>query len=233
MSVSYTYQQLQNQIALELGYRTDLLNIPAGFTVALSPIAQAIQNAIAKHERERFYFNELTSINAFNTVTEQEFYTSAAFGGLGTMPHIDKLWILISGNRYTLNPRTEQYLSDTSVNPSVSGQPVDYALYGETLRLYPIPSGAYPITPEGTQRLAALVQPTDENAWTQDAGDLIKAEAKFDLYTHFLKNPAGALAMKNAIYGDPNDPTEIGLLDALQSETYQRTAVGKTRPSYF
>lgn len=233
MSVSYTYGSLQNQIAYELGNRTDLLSIPAGTNLALSPIQQAIQNAIAKWEREHFYFNEIEAINNFNTVVGQEFYTSAASALIGTSPHFDKVWVSISGNRYSLNPRTEQYLSDTSLNPSVQGQPIDYALYAETMRLYPIPDGAYPITFEGTRRFTTLVLPTDANVWTQDAGDLIKAEAKLDLYENILQENDRADRMRVLIHGNPQRAEDTGLLYALMSEGVQRTAVGKIRAMYY
>lgn len=232
MAVTYTYIGFQNQIAWELGQRTDLLTVPAGSNLILSPIQQAIQSAIAKWEREHFYFNEVEDINGFSTVQGQEFYTSADYAPIGTNIHLDKIWVLISSNRYSLNPRTEQYLSDTSLNPSVQGQPIDYALYARTLRLYPIPDGAYPVTFEGTKRFAMLSADTDTNVWLQDAADLIKAEAKLDLLTHTLKRADQAKIQKNAIYGDPDDPRDHGYLYALQSENVQRTP-GKMRANYF
>lgn len=236
MAVSYTYQGMQNQIAYELGQRTDLLSVPSGSNLTLSPIVQAIQTAIAKWEREHFYFNELSSLKsaaAFTTISGQEFYTSVNWPILGTSPHINKIWVLISGNRYTLNPRTEQYLDDTSVNPVVTGQPVDYSLFAETLRLYPIPNGAYTMSMEGTQRFATLVNAADTNAWLTDGADLIKAEAKLYIYKHILKNKALADEEKIAIYGDPAMPNDMGFLEALQNENFQRTAVGKMRAWYF
>lgn len=233
MSVSYNYQGLQNQIAYELGFRSDLLLVPAGTNLTLTPIQQAIQNAIAKWEREHFYFNEVTSVNTFNTVVGQEFYTSSSSAFLGTNPHLDKVWVFISGNRYSLNSRTEQYMSDTSLNPSVQGQPIDYSYYAETLRLYPIPDGAYPITLEGTKRFATLSAGGDSNVWTTDAADLIKAEAKMDLLENVLKQADLADRQKKLIYGDPMIPTDHGYLDALRSESIQRPAVGKMRAMYF
>lgn len=236
MAVSYTYQQMQNQLAYELGYRTDLLTVPSGINTALSPIQQAIQNAIARWEREHFYFNELSSRNplaGFTTQSGLEFYTSSQWAALATSPHIDKLWVLISGNRYTLNPRTEQYLSDTSVNPVVTGQPVDYSIFAETLRLYPIPNGAYPISAEGTLRFPTLVNASDQNAWLTDAADLIRATAKEDLFRNTIKNKDAADDQKKLIYGDPMVPGDQGYLDALLYETHQRPAVGKIRPFYF
>ena len=233
MPVSYNYGQLQAQIAYELGQRTDLLAIPSGSGLALSPIQQAIQNAIAKWEREHFYFNEVEALNVVSTVQAQEFYTSVTWAFITAQIHIDKIWVLVSNNRYSLNPRTEQYISDTSLNPSVQGQPIDYAYYAETIRLYPIPDGIYPITVEGTQKFSTLSNSGDSNSWTKDAADLIKAEAKFDLLTNVLKQTDLALTQKNLIYGDPMNPEEQGYIHALRSEGVQRPAILKARANYF
>lgn len=233
MPVNYNYSQLQSQIAYELGQRTDLLTIPSGSGLALSPIQQAIQNAIAKWEREHFYFNEIEAINSVSTVKGQEFYTSLTWAFINAQIHIDKIWVLVSNNRYSLNPRTEQYISDTSLNPSVQGQPIDYSYYAETIRLYPIPDGIYPITVEGTQKFSTLVNSTDSNSWTTEAADLIKAEAKCDILTNILKQPDLASYQKNLIYGDPSNMQDQGYITALRSEGVQRPAELKARANYF
>jgi hypothetical protein len=266
MSVSYTYGQLASQIAFELGGRTDLLTIPTGSNLALSPIQQAIQAAIAKWEREHFYFNEAGALQTVSTdkiiteggssiVTEageaivgetstggiivatlktavgQEFYDSTSWPNIDTIPHIDKIWVFISGNRYSLNPRTEQYLSDTSLNPSVQGQPIDYAYYAEAIRLYPIPDGVYPITIEGTHRFTTLSADTDSNVWTTDAADLIRAEALAYLWDNVIKQPDQADRQRAQIYG--RDPQDQGYIHALRSEGVQKPAVLKARAWYF
>lgn len=234
MAVSYTYQGFQNQIAYELGQRSDLLTVPSG--LALSPIQQAIQNAIAKWERSHFYFNELGENGepiCFNTVAGQEYYGASASSRISTGIHIDKIWVTISSNRYSLNPRTEQYLSDTSLNPAVRGQPIDYAYYAKALRFYPIPDGVYPITIEGTIRLATLTGNADTNEWLSDGADLVKAEAKEYLLRNVIKNSDLANEQKKAIYGDPMIPGDTGFFDALMKENVQRPAVGKIRGMYF
>lgn len=241
MPVTYTYGQLQSQIAYELGQRVDLLSVPvmsAGTALALSPIQQAIQNAIAKWEREHFYFDEVEVLNTVSaptiaTVQGQEFYTSSTWAFLTNQVRIDKIWVLISNNRYTLNPRQEQYLADTSVNPSNTGQPVDYSYYAKTIRLYPIPDGNYPISVEGTQKITTLVNASDTNFWTTEAADLIKAEAKYDILANTLKQDDLANDQIALIYGNPSVPTHVGYLDALRSENVQRIAATKVRPTFF
>lgn len=239
MSISANYQTLQQQIADELGDRQDLL-VPLGDSaLTLSPIQNAIQSAISKWEREPFYFSQTfvqtgaAGPYAFSTVVGQEFYSKTDYAPIGTFAKIRKVWVLIGNNRYTLNERTSQYLDETSVNPVTNGEPIDYAYAGLMLRLYPIPNGVYPIGMEAVQRFGGLVNPTDTNAWTQDAFDLIRAEAKMILAQEVLKNPELVTLMQRAIYGDPAQPRVRGYLDALKGESTRRTGRGRIRATYF
>ena len=236
MSISTTYLVLQQQIADELGDRTDLLSPLSDSSLTLSPIKNAIQSAIAMWEREPFYFNEYYGISAFDTVASQEFYTVTDLAAIATLPKIDKLHILVNNNRYTIYQRTWQYLEDISVNPSVvTSLPVDYAYFAEQIRLYPIPDGAYPITINANQRLTALSADGDANAWTQDGFDLIRAQAKLILAQEVLHDTDLAAEAKTAIYGDPRmfGQQNRGYLYALKAETARRTGQGRIRPSFF
>lgn len=218
-----TYGDMQTRIADELGGRADLA----------AQIQLAIQTAIARWAAERFYFNELRIANAFSTVQGQEFYGASDYAPLATIAHLDKVTVLVSGNRYTLAPRLAQYLEDVSVNPIVQGQPIDYAYYAEQLRLYPIPDNAYPVSLLGTTRFADLVNTGDSNPWTIDAEALIRCEAKMDLYENTLQQPDLGDRMRMLIHGDPSKPGHRGYLTALKAETTRRAAVGHMRPSYF
>lgn len=232
MAISATYLVLQQTIADELGDRQDLLVPLSDSALSLSPIKNAIQSAVAKWEREHFYFTENYEQNLFSTISGQEFYDTTATPMVATSPDILKLHILISANRYQMNKRTWQYLEDTSVNPAVTGNPVDWAYYAEQIRLYPIPNGAYPITVSGLERLAALADDDDSNVWTADAYDLIRSEAKLILAEETLMDDSLAGRCRAAIYGNPNNPREIGYLAALKAETARR-ARSKIRPSHF
>lgn len=218
-----TYGDMQARIADELGGRTDLA----------VQIQLAIQTAIAKWERERFYFNERRAANAFATAQGQEFYGAADYAPLATMAHLDKVTVLVNGNRYTLAPRLAQYLEDVSVSSTVQGQPIEYAYYAEQLRLYPIPDNAYPVNLLGTTRFAPLANAGDSNAWTLDGEALIRCEAKMDLYENTLQQSDLADRMRLLIHGDPSKPGHRGYHYALKAETARRAAVGRTRPSYF
>ena len=225
MAISNTYIQLQQQIAQEIGDRTQLL---AAGTGVFAPIKNAIQQAIAKWEREPFYFNEIYNSTSplFTTVLSQELYTTVDAPAIATAPYITDLCILISGSRYWLTKRTWPYLEDLAVSTTNTGQPVDWAYFAETIRLYPIPNGAYPVRSARTQRLAALSADADANVWTQDAYDLIRCEAKRILGQDILHDPDLVAAMNAEIHGTH------GYLYALRAESTRR-ARGRIVPSQF
>ena len=234
MPISTTYLLLCEQIADELGGRTDLLSTLFGSGLALSPIKNAVQSAIAKWEREPFYMNEVynSASPLFTTVAGQEFYTTAANAGIASAPKITALHILVNGNRWPLIVRTWQYLDEISNNPASQGQPDDWAYFAETIRLYPIPNGAYPVRASRLQKLAALANDGDSNIWTQDAADLIRSEAKQILALEVLHDAEMAQRMRVAIYGDPSNPRDTGYLGALKAESARR-AKSKIRPTDF
>ncbi len=243
MAINGTYGQMQYQIADELGDRQDLL-VPladeAGTPLTLGPIPAAIQSAIALWERERFYFNEiLVDFNGqglptspWYTVLGQEYYDSADYAGLATIAKFDKLWVLVNAQRYSLTPRTFEYMADTSVNPATTGYPVDYAYSGLKAKMYPIPDGNYPVGFLGTQRFSTLSLNTDANIWTQDAYDLIRCQAKSYVASETLHNAAIAAECERAIYGDSSRGIR-GYLSALKGETTRRRGGGSIKPSYF
>lgn len=244
MAIQSNYLTMQKQIADELGNKLSLLTPLADSGLALSPIQNAIQSAIAKWEREPFYFNRfridtpLTPVlGAPTTSPGQEFLgaTTApvAWPDMPTFAYIQKLWVLISSNRYTLNPRTPQYLDDISVNPAVVSQPVDYAYDTEQLRFYPIPDGTYPIGIWAIQRFAALEADADSNAWTNEAFDLIKSEAKLILGRDVLHDQELEQSAYRAIYGSPGVRGDRGYLFALKGETSRREGNSRIKPMHF
>lgn len=252
MTISGTYQQLQNQIADELGDRQDLLAPLADSSLSTSPIQNAIQSAIALWEREPFYFNEFYGL-WFTTVPGQEFYQTAGNPGYPSGPQTPSVPFISSmakiqfvhinptasdPNRYPLEPRTWQFLDAISVNSQVtSTYPADYAYFAEVVRLYPIPAQASPITVSGIQRFTNLSNPNDANVWTQDAYDLIRSQAKLILAQEVLFDDELVQRMKTAINGDPHTPfisiQNTGYLPALQRETFRRNAGARIRPTFF
>lgn len=238
MAISSNYITLQHQIADECGDNQALLSPLADSIGLASPIINAIQAAIAKWEREPFYFNDFRleplAGGPFNTVRGQEFYGAVDYAPLATLACIKSVRVLVGNNRYPLNERDSNYLNDISVNPVNTGQPVDYSYDAQQMRMYPIPNAAYPVGLTGTLRLSTLANDTDANAWTQDAFDLIRSEAKLILGRDVIYDENIAASAYRAIYGDPQFPEDRGFLYALKAETTRRHS-GRTRvrPTYF
>lgn len=237
---------MQKQIADELGDNQALLSPLSDSTLTLSPIQNAIQQAIAKWERERFYFNELliqtpldSSSNPWFTSNAQEYYGDSTSPQAWTNPnfstvaYIQKMWVLINSNRYEISLRTSPYLVGISVNPAVVGYPTDCSITAEMARFYPIPDGTYPIGIIGTKRFSNLVNDADSNVWTQDGYDLIRSEAKLQIARDVIYDAEAERSAKIAIYGDPEIPGDRGFLAALKGETTRRIGRGKVIPSYF
>lgn len=183
-----SFGAMQDRIADELD-RTDLT----------SQIQKAIQTAIDRYERKRFYFNEARSIT-FNTVDGQEFYTSADASDIPNLLMIDNVKLTISGSdKIDLEPRQYSELEYLSNNTTTDeGQPTAYAYYGKQLRLYPIPDAAYAVRISGVFPLADLSATADTNAWMTDAEALIRSRAKRELLTHVIRDAEGAAAMAQA-----------------------------------
>lgn len=231
MAISSDYITLQRQVADELGNRTDLLAPLPDSGLVLSPVQNAIQSAIAKWEREPFWFNELYSQGAFNTVAGQEFYTVADVPAFVTLTRIPSVRVTVNNNRYTLTARTWQYLEDIAANPQEqTSLPFDYAYFAQTMRIYPIPSEAVPVTLMANTRLDPLVNDGDANAWTEDGYDLIRSEAKLMLSRDVLQDDDMEQRAMRAIYGGNGTR---GYLADLKAESSRRTGQGHIRPSNF
>jgi len=185
-------------------------------------IATEIQSAIKRWQSERFYFNELRTIT-FNTVAAQEFYTSTDNPYIPNLLDIDSIITTASGSTYTLTPRSYAWMEDIFSTASITGQPTDYAYYGQQIRLYPTPDAVYPCRISSLVRLADLSGNTDSNAWTKaaDARDLIRFDAGRRICMlvrdYDLANTLMALRDESLV--------------RLRGETERRLGAGRAEPS--
>ncbi len=182
-------------------------------------ITKAVLAAIRYCERSTYYFNETRDVT-FSTVNGQEWYGAADNSNIPTLVHIAAVWSEDgTGDRDPLRRYTPEVMELLADNSASRGEPYAYTYFGQRLRIYPIP-GATPYTIRlqlGPYRLAPLVSDTDENAWLDEAFDMIKARAKYILAKDTLKDAAIAAEALN----DYNDQ-EL----ALKSETTSRNATG-------
>jgi hypothetical protein len=102
---------------------------------------------------------------------------------------------IVAGTVYELLPRSyEEIEALTSGSTAVdSGQPTFYAYFGQQISLFPIPdSSSYVFRVIGSKKLTELAAAGDTNAWTNDAEPMVRARAKWHLYTHVIKDAAQA-----------------------------------------
>jgi hypothetical protein len=165
-------------------------------------IDTAINDAILLWEATRFVFNERRYL--VNTVIGQEYYDMAAptlqtFAGgavpLGeTIIEIDSITSDLSNMPYEITPRTQQWMDRHQSSPaSYSGPPDSYAIYGDQIRLYPVPDAVYPINISAHARLGPnpVSADADTNAWFTEGEILIREQAKVLLFRFPLKDPNG------------------------------------------
>lgn len=168
-------------MATFLELKTDIATETDREALRDTTIANAVKAAIVKYEVERFWFNETNAYTLTLTPGQSSYVLSA-----GTMPElkefitIDFIEASIGGRKRRLDRITRSQMAyETEV--AHSGQPLDWSQTNDTIRIYPTPNIAYVITVTGHYRFQELVDGSS-NVWTTHAYDLIKNEAKFQLY---------------------------------------------------
>lgn len=205
-----TYLDLINRIADE-SLRPDMSG----------QIKLCVQEAIAHHEVERYWFNQFRD-RTFDTVPGREFYDGTDLSDIPDLLELDAVTITNGGARMILSSSSYGEIEAISVAVGTRGQPTRYAFWGQMLRLYPVPDAVYAVRLSGLFKLPALAADGDQNAWTNEAEDLIRHRAKSILYSQYLRDDANA-ARAAALEGAARD--------RLATSTARRLAGGEIRPS--
>ena len=206
-----TYGDLKARIADEI-VRTDLT----------TQIQNAILTSILEFDRERWYFNE----SAYNvsTVAGQRDYTST---NITNTLQIDAVKMtIVAGTVYDLQPRSYEEIEVLTAGTAVDqGQPTFYTYFNQQISLFPVPdSSSYVFRVMCAKKLTELAADTDSNAWTNDAEPMVRARAKWHLYTHVIKDAAQAAAQ--------ND-TFLQNYTALRALTTDRGTRGRLKATRF
>lgn len=182
-------------------------------------ILKAVQGAQRFCDGSEYYFNETRDVT-FVTVALQQWYGAAANANIPTLIRIQAAYYVdTSGNVILMRREEPEEIEILSGNGAAQGQPYAWTYFNQQIRLYPIPNAVYTVRLQlGPYRLTTLVSPTDNNAWLDEAYDMIKARAKYILYKNSLKD--ANLAMEAL-----NDWKEQD--DALTTETSKRSGSGR------
>ncbi len=211
-----TYATMQARIADELD-RADLT----------SEIQNAIQDAIGLFERKKFYFQNAPVAFTFSTVAHQEYYTGTDSSLIPLIAQAMHLTGTFFGWRRQLRKRPWAYIDSISWLSTSYAQPVDWAYYGEQVRLYPIPDNAYVLNMDAVVRPARPSAATDAGPWMNDAEALVRTEAKMRLIKEVIRGTdmADELALLQTQWN-----MEYA---AVTGETTTREATGRLEPSEF
>lgn len=195
-----TLQTMLDQIASDLT-RSDLA----------SQAQSAILDAIDHYAHDRFWFN-VTRSKTFPTVANRQAYDGTDLAQIPDVIQFDSLFLKDGPSGYFLTwndaEEAEWLLSSATTGP---GRPTDFTYIDGQILLWPTPITVYTLRPHMHYRLPAISEPSDSNAWLNEAEQLIRAHAKMLLYANVLEDDTGATRMQAQI------PAHKAKLDAETS----------------
>jgi hypothetical protein len=199
-----------------------------------SQIAASISRAIRVHQSTPFWFTKSRGVR---------FYTEAGQWNYGANNSIPEIGLIINVDRVLLTHGTDGDFSgdfDESdfdvgeltgavvLSPARqvtveqdrfgSGEPMRYSFFNGRFYFSPTPDDAYPITVLGDVQVSEPNSDNQEgNAWMNEAGGLIYAEAKRYLAVHTLRNTELAADMAGEV---AREKRELTLASNRKDATY-------------
>lgn len=216
-------------------------------------VNREINAAIKHYESTRFRWNE---------IRESEFATTVAGTRTYSLPAdflaMDTLKIVYSGNYQMLKRDRWGNIEEMDVvaNGSSRGVPDSYAIYGNILRLFSVPNGAYTMVASYIQRpfptsltgsyttvipvagsYSLTVTTTAShnnrtNGWMQDGDPLIRARAKASILVNYLGNETAISEMRQLqAQGDSYlSVMEKIAFERMADETFDMLSTGLIKP---
>ncbi len=213
--------------------RPDLAGTAAtGTNPNANAIRLAIATAISEYQKERFDFmdSDPAAPMSFPTVAQQAYYPVSAISP-GKIFMIDYVQLLQGNTVLKLRETTPaQIHQDIQVNTAF-GLPDSYAYEKNTLIFYPVPDQVYTVNIGGQILVAAPATDNEAgNMWMTDAELLIRCRAKYEVYTHVLRNEAMSrkFAFESVDDGAPDGET-YKAYKSLKRRTNKITGLGRVR----
>lgn len=172
-----SYTNLQDQIALELA-RSDLT----------TPIQTAILSAIRHYQRKLMLFGQENQTIATADGT-------ANYSLASDFLAFERVEIVVNGDVKILSEVSSNELAATDVSGD-TGEPSKFAYRDAQIRLYPVPDAIYDVTVRYWKQAAAPVSGADSTVWTNDAVDLIRHRAKYDVASNNIRDDRAAQTYK-------------------------------------
>ena len=209
-----TRSEVEAQIADDLA-RSDLT----------SQITAAVNTAIRAYRFQRLGFNEAYRVTATASI-------SADFLALSDVSvrfrKIDRIRLVRNAGDYLdLYHRDYDWIMSRQ-DVRVICQPVEYAIYNNTIHFDSMADQTYTLLIDGIKELgsaaSASFSAADSSAWFNDARELIRHRAKRELYANVLKDMELAAAA---------GASEKDALNTLKGELGEQNGTGFIRPTEF
>lgn len=169
-----TYLDVQNRIADDLLNRSDLTN----------QVKNGIQAAIRHYQRERFWFNETSTV--LTCVVSQETVAVPS-----DFLFVQELMVTQNSANIQLIAAPFDFIRRLNINNTV-GLPTRFCKYGENFCLANLPDSAYPLPCWYINQLPALSADSSTNAWLSAAEDVIVYRASRLVWSTTLRNMSAA-----------------------------------------
>lgn len=177
-------------------------------------INHEINSAIRHYESTRFRWNETRESEFATTVSGTRVYSLPA-----SLVRLDTLKVIYSTSYIPIHLRTWEEIEERDRRVTAAdGVPTTAALYGNILRLYPVPNGAYTLVGSyifrvrptsltasycaiiamGGGSLTATSTASHNNrldGWTTDGEELVRARALAGVEINYLKNERALVEM--------------------------------------
>lgn len=208
-----TYGDLKTRVKFEIGRDTDPDIDPA--------VVNAIADAIKYYSAQPFWFLE-TSQDIANISGTASYSLPDDYRSMVAVSQSDET---AGEDLIPLMPiQHARYRDLVSTATTTTGRPYYYALYGETILLYPTPNAVRYTRVYYTREIEALSSDESTNAWTTHAEPLIRTHAKIDLFINYIRDASGdeiqRLGAQEAVW-----------LQQLQRRSGQFQATGRVVPT--
>jgi hypothetical protein len=228
---------LRARIADELG-RTDLA----------AQTNREINGAIQHYESTRFRWNEEREATITTTVSGTRTYALPA-----AFISFDSLKVVRSGSFIPLRKITWEEMEEGDLTVTgARGVPTEYVVYGNVLRLFPVPNAALTLVGSYIRRfgltsltgsfcLSQTMTPTTtashnnrRNGWTIDGEELLRARAKAAVRINYIYDEAAI--KEHHLLLQSREPYlsvyERLVFERLADETSDALASGRIRPHF-
>lgn len=157
----------------------------------LQQVQKCIFSAVRYCEREPFYFNQSRDI-VFLTEKGRGRYGEEDNYHISTAVQIKEIYREEHGFKQALDSVSPDHM-ERHMATNVCGRPTSFSYFDRALFLYPIPDAVYTLRLILTPMRVDEIRDVDElGVWFTEGFDLIRARAKYELYSHYIKDENAA-----------------------------------------